>query len=135
MSDPAYGPTAVAQRFYDAIARSDADELFALLTDDFLGTVSVGMPHDVGGQHRGPQDMIAGVWGRIDALYDMSVEPVEYLSVDDDRIVVIGQYRGPARDGATAVDATFAHVITTRGERIAALHQITDTARWAIPCR
>ena len=45
-------PTAVAQRFYDAIARSDAEGLFALLTDDFVGTVSAGMPHGVGGEHR-----------------------------------------------------------------------------------
>ncbi len=128
-------PTAVAQRFYDAIARSDAEELFTLLTDDFVGTVSAGMPHDVGGQHRGPREMIASVWGRIDALYDMSVDPAEYLAVDDDRVVVIGRYRGPARDGATSVDAAFAHVITTRGGQITALHQITDTAQWRIPCR
>ena len=93
------------------------------------------MPHDVGGEHRGPLDMIGGVWGHIDTLYDVNVDPVEYLVVDDDRIVVIGRYRGPARDGETAVDAAFAHVITTRGTRMAALHQITDTARWRIPCR
>lgn len=128
-------PTAVAQRFYEALARSDADGLFALLTDDFVGTVSAGMPHGVGGEHRGSADMIAGVWGRIDSLYDVHVDPVEYLAVDDDRVVVIGRYRGSARDGDTAVDAAFAHVITTRAERMAALHQITDTARWCIPCR
>ena len=112
MSDP----TAVAHRFYDAIARSDGEGLFTLLTDDFVGTVSAGMPHDVGGEHRGPLDMIGGVWGHIDALYDVKVDPVEYLVVDDDRIVVIGRYRGSARDGETAVDAAFAHVITTRGD-------------------
>lgn len=128
-------PTAVAKRFYAAIARSDADDLFALLTDDFVGTVSAGMPLGVGGRHEGAQDMIAGVWGRIDALYDVNVDPTEYLVVDDDRIVVIGRYRGSARDGGTAVDAAFAHVITTRGERMAALHQISDTAQWRIPCR
>lgn len=38
------GPVIVAQRFYDAIARAAADDLFALLTDDFVGTVSAGMP-------------------------------------------------------------------------------------------
>jgi ketosteroid isomerase-like protein len=128
-------PTAVAQHFYDAIARSDAEGLFALLTDDFVGTVSTGMPHDVGGVHTGPQDMIAGVWGHIAALYDVTVDPGEYLVVDDEKVVVIGRYRGSARDGGTAVDAAFAHVITTRGKRMAALHQITDTARWRIPCR
>ena len=69
MSDP----TAVAKRFYDAIASSAADDLFALLTGDFVGTVSAGMPQDVGGRHEGAHDMIAGVWGHIDALYDMHV--------------------------------------------------------------
>ena len=135
MSVRTSNPTAVAQRFYDAIARSDAEGLFALLTDDFVGTVSAGMPHGVGGEHRGPADMIACVWGRIDSLYDVHVDPVEYLVVDDERVVVIGRYWGSARDGVTSVDAAFAHVITTRAERMAALHQITDTARWCIPCR
>ena len=128
-------PRDVAERFYDALAGADADTLFALLTDDFVSTVSAGMPHDVGGTHVGPADMIVGVWARIGALYDMHVEPAEYLAVDDNRVVVIGRYRGPARDGETVCDAAFAHVITTRNGRMAALHQITDTARWNIPCR
>jgi uncharacterized protein len=126
-------PTAVAQRLYAAFTRTDGRALFDLLTDDFVGTVSAGMPHEVGGDHRGPADMVAGVWGRIASLYDMHVEPAEYLPVDDERVVVLGRYWGHARDGASTVDATFAHVITTRGDRVAALQQITDTARWRIP--
>ena len=128
-------PDDVAERFYDALANADADTLFALLTDDFVGTVSAGMPHGVGGTHVGPADMIVGVWAHIGALYDMHVEPAEYLVVDDNRVVVIGRYRGPARDGDTVVDAAFAHVITTRNGRMAALQQITDTAQWNIPHR
>jgi ketosteroid isomerase-like protein len=135
VSESKSSPTAVAKRFYEALARSDAEALFALLTDDFDGMVSAGMPEDVGGRHRGAQDMIAGVWGCIDARYDVNVEPTEYLVVDDGRIVVLGRYVGSARDGATDVDAAFAHVITTRGERMAALHQITDTAQWRIRSR
>lgn len=123
----------VAQRFYEVLARADARGLFALLTDDFVGEVSAGMPHEVGGEHRGPADMIVNVWGRIDALYDMHVEPAEFLVVDDNRVVVTGRYRGSARDGDTDVDARFAHIITARGDQMAALQQITDTARWNIP--
>lgn len=125
-------PTAVAQRLYGAIADSDGQALFGLLTEDFVGTVSAGMPHGVGGEHRGADDMIIEVWGRIDSLYDVRVDPLDYLQVDDERVVVLGRYWGPARDGNSAVDAAFAHIITTRGDRIAALQQITDTARWSI---
>jgi 2-(1,2-epoxy-1,2-dihydrophenyl)acetyl-CoA isomerase len=125
-------PTSVAQRLYDAMAHADGDALFSLLTTDFVGTVSDGMPCGVGGEHHGPADMIVGVWGRIASVYDMHVDPLEYLPVDDERVVVLGRYWGGARDGGSAVDAAFAHVITTRGERIAALRQITDTARWGI---
>src|SRR5262245_40530184 len=129
MSDP----TAIARRLYDAFARGDGQALFDLLTSDFVGTVSTGMPHGVGGDHRGPVDMITGVWGRIASIYDMHVDPLEFLPVDDSRVVVLGRYWGPARDGSCSVDAAFAHIITVRGDRVAALQQITDTARWGMP--
>ncbi len=125
-------PTAVAQGLYDVVARADIDALSALLTEDFVGTVSSGMPHGVGGEHHGATDMITGVWGQIATIYNMHVDPADYLEVDDQRVVVVGRYWSRARDGGSAVDATFAHIITTRGDRIAALQQITDTARWGI---
>ena len=125
-------PTAVAQRLYDAMAHADGEAIFALLTDDFVGTVSDGMPHGVGGEHHGAADMLTEVWGRIASVYNMHVDPRDFLRVDDERVVVLGRYWGPARDGRSAVDAAFAHIITTRGDRIAALQQITDTARWRI---
>lgn len=133
----------VAQSLYRALSESDGEALFDLLTDDFEGQVSAGMPHGAGGVHHGRVAMIADVWGRIDALYDVEVLPREYLPVaDGDRVVVLGTYRGSARDedaavdGAdttTRVDAAFAHVITVRNGRITALQQITDTVRWHIP--
>jgi uncharacterized protein len=125
-------PIAVAQRLYDAMAHADGNALFGLLTEDFVGTVSAGMPHGVGGEHHGGAKMITEVWARIASAYDVRVEPLDYLHVDDERVVVLLRYWGPARDGASAVDAAFAHIITTRGDRIAAMQQITDTARWGI---
>lgn len=120
---------AIARRLYDAMATSDATALVALLTDDFEGLVSTGMPHGVGGAHHG-RDAMLGVWGTIDGLYDIAVEPEEFLATLDDRVVVVGHYRGTSKSEDTAVDAAFAHVIDVRGDQIAALHQITDTHRW-----
>jgi uncharacterized protein len=62
----------------------------------------------------------------------MHVDPLDYLQVDNERVVVLGRYWGPARDGGSAVDAAFAHIIITRGDRIAALQQSTDTVRRTI---
>lgn len=127
----------VARRFYRALSRKDANALFALLADDFEGLVSAGMPHGVGGEHHGRVAMITDVWGRIDALYDVEVIPREYLALDtaDGRVVVLGTYRGTARERQARVDAAFAHVITVKNEQITALQQITDTVRWHIPTR
>ena len=123
---------AVAQRFYEALADADGNALFDLLTDEFVGTVSLGMPHGVGGEHHGRVAMISEVWGRIASVYDVDVAPREYLPVGD-RVIVLGTYRGSARDGGEAVDAAFAHVITVQNGQITALQQITDTVRWHIP--
>lgn len=130
-------PTAtdVAQSLYTALADHDVDALFALLTEDFEATVSAGMPRGVGGDHHGRVAMITGVWGRIAADYDIAVEPAEFLEVPDGdarRVVVLGTYRGRAHDGASAVDAAFAHVLTVENDRITALQQITDTVSWHI---
>jgi 2-(1,2-epoxy-1,2-dihydrophenyl)acetyl-CoA isomerase len=73
--------------------------------------------------------MITEVWAGSRPVYEMHVEPHDYLHVDDERVVVLGRYWDPARDGGSAVDAVFAHIITPRGGQIAALQQVTDTAR------
>ncbi|RJO74738.1 polyketide cyclase [Nocardia panacis] len=126
-------PTEIAAKLYDALARHDALATHDLLTDDFEGTVSAGMPLGVGGHHHGPTAMVKDVWGRVAAAYDIHVDPIEYLHVDHHRVVVTGRYWGTARSGHGDVDAAFAHIITTRDDRITALTQITDTRRWNTP--
>jgi 2-(1,2-epoxy-1,2-dihydrophenyl)acetyl-CoA isomerase len=132
---PMTDPTGVARRFYSAMADGDGQALFDVLADDFVADVSAGMPHGVGGEHHGAANTINEVWARIDTLYDVDVAPSEYLPVDDRRVVVLGTYRGAARDGGSTVDAAFAHVITVHGEKMTALRQITDTARWSLPAQ
>ncbi|OAN36200.1 nuclear transport factor 2 family protein [Mycolicibacterium iranicum] len=124
----------VARRFYRALSDGDGNALFDLLTEDFEGVVSAGMPRGVGGEHHGRVAMITEVWGRIDAAYDIEVVPREYLTTaEQDQVVVLGTYRGSARHADERVDAAFAHVITVKNGHITALQQITDTARWHIP--
>src|SRR5258708_5094243 len=70
-------PTAIAQRLYEAMAHADGQALFGLLTDDFVGTVSTGMPHGLGRAHPRPFDMIAGSGARI-----APAQPLEHRQLD-----------------------------------------------------
>jgi uncharacterized protein len=52
--------------------------------------------------------------------------------VDDSRVVVLGRYWARPATAARLSTRCFAHIITLRGDRVAALQQITDTASWGI---
>lgn len=121
---------AAAQRLYDAFAARDPKAILNALHEDFVGDVSAGMPLGVGGRHEGPEAMLRDVWARIFARYDMAVQADELLPSGEHRVTAVGRYRGSDRETGHEVDAAFAHVLTVRDDRIAALKQITDTARW-----
>lgn len=122
-----------ARRLYDGFAARDGQAIRDALHDDFRGEVAAGMPLGVGGSHEGRDAMLRDCWGPVFAAYDMHVEAEECLLCGDDRVVVLGRYRGPHRAEGWQVDAAFAHVLTIRDGRVAVLRQITDTARWREP--
>jgi ketosteroid isomerase-like protein len=124
-------PTAIAQRLYDAFAARDGEALLAAMTEDFVGTVSAGMPLGVGGRHQGRDAMLRDCWAQVFMAYDMNVEPDRYLVCAPDEVVVLGSYRGSERATSDPVDARFAHVLTLRDGLVASLEQITDTRSWA----
>lgn len=120
----------IAQSLYSALAAGDRELLDALLHPDFVGEIAEGMPFGIGGRHEGASAMRRNGWGAIARHFVARAEPERFLAVGEDRLLVTGRYRGEGKHGGTALDAPFAHVITFRDERIAALEQYTDTARW-----
>jgi uncharacterized protein len=122
--------TAAARRLYEAFASRDVEALRDALADDFVGQVSDGMPLGLGGEHRGREAMIRGVWAKVFATYEVNVDAERLYPSGDDHVVAVGHYRGTARASGQPIEASFAHVLTIRDGRIARLHQITDTARW-----
>jgi uncharacterized protein len=125
--------TAAAKRLYEAFAARDVVALRDALADDFVGRVSDGMPLGVGGEHRGPEAMIRGVWIKVLASYEIEVEAETFYTSGDDHVVAVGHYRGTVRATGQPIEASFAHVLTIRDGRIARLHQITDTGSWVPP--
>ncbi|GGM68341.1 hypothetical protein GCM10010106_12890 [Thermopolyspora flexuosa] len=120
----------VITAFYRALQEADVEALVRLLHPEFEGRVAPGMPYGVGGVHRGPEDMLVNVWGVIARHYRTAPYAESCVAGPDGTFVVTGRYRGTAVATGRPYEAEFAHVLRLRDDRIVALHQYTDTAKW-----
>jgi ketosteroid isomerase-like protein len=121
------------RRLYAAMAAHDGRGILATLHPEFVGEVTAGMPLDAGGEHHGPEAMLAEVWGPVFRHVDVRVEAQESYPTPDGAIV-LGRYRGTGRATGAPLDAVFAHVLEVRDGRVARLRQITDSAAWHRAC-
>ncbi len=110
--------------FYAAMHAMDVAGLVTVLDQGFVLRVSAGMPGGYGGSYKGADQALAKVWGPVHAAYGAMPYPDELIDTGPDRVVAVGEYRGPA------FSAAFAHIVRLRDGRLAELHQITDTGSW-----
>lgn len=123
MSDES-DPAGAVRTFYACLASHDGAALLKALHNDFVLTLSPGLPLPGEREFRGPESALANVWGRIPPDLGLRCEPERTLPVADEEFVVLGHYRG---DGW---EAPFAHILTTRDDQVASLRQLTDTRCW-----
>jgi ketosteroid isomerase-like protein len=112
-----------ARGLYDAFARNDLAALAAALHPDVVGEVTRGLPHDLGGVHRGPEAMLR-MWGRAGRRTPFRPVPDEITPLADGRLLAVGRYVGGGHEAA------FAHVLTFEGDLVVHIVQITDSAIW-----
>jgi 2-(1,2-epoxy-1,2-dihydrophenyl)acetyl-CoA isomerase len=125
------GKVSTAQKLYEALAAGDRDKLGQLLHPEFIGRAAQGLPLNMGGTHVGPDAMREKLWWRIGKHFTARAEPEDFQVVEDGRLMVVGTYRGSARRTGNPLEAVFIHVLSFAEDgRIAALHQLTDTAAW-----
>jgi 2-(1,2-epoxy-1,2-dihydrophenyl)acetyl-CoA isomerase len=120
----------LARALYAALAAGDRNQLEELLHPEFTGSIAEGMPFGIGGNHNSPAAMRRNGWGAIARYFEARAEPEHFLDLADGRMLVTGRYRGQGKQGGSALDAAFAHLITIDKGRIKSLEQYTDTARW-----
>jgi hypothetical protein len=108
---------------YEAFGRGEIDRIVELLRETEWHETQ-GMPY--GGIYTGAQAILENVIGPIGSdVQGFSARPDELLPAGDDRVLVLGRYRGAGSAGE--VDVPFAHLWTVRDGRLTTFVQYTDT--------
>jgi ketosteroid isomerase-like protein len=128
MSD-VVSPAAVVSRSYEAFARDDMDGVLADMDPDIEWHQAQGLPH--GGLYRGLDEVRRNIFDPLDRDWwaEFTVEPQEFIE-SADQVVVLGRYRGVAKETGKSLDVPFVHVWTLRDGLAIRFRQFLDTAGW-----
>ena len=122
-------PTEIATRSYRAFARDDLDAELADMHPEIEWHQAQGLPH--GGLYQGLDEVRRNVFDPLDRDWwqEFVVEPEEFLE-SGAQVVVLGRYRGVAKETGKALDVPFVHVWTFRDGLAVRFRQFLDTAGW-----
>ena len=122
-------PTEIATRSYEAFARDDLDAVLADMHPEIEWHQAQGLPH--GGLYQGLDEVRRNVFDPLDRDWwqEFVVEPEEFLE-SGAQVVVLGRYRGVAKETGKALDVPFVHVWTFRDGLAVRFRQFLDTAGW-----
>jgi ketosteroid isomerase-like protein len=120
---------------YTALADGDRGAVASLLHPDFEASFTEGLPAPIGGVHHGAAASIDDGWWAIGSAFAVRAEPSDWIDCAGDRLLVLGRYFGRSRDTGTIFEAAFGHLWTARGDRLSAITQLTDSARWCAAYR
>jgi ketosteroid isomerase-like protein len=119
----------IVKRSYDAFARGDMDGVLGDMDPDIEWHQAQGLPH--GGYYRGLDEVRRNIFDPLDAEWwdEFTAVPDEFLDAGE-HVVVLGRYRGKAKQTGRPLDVPFVHVWTLRDEKAVRFRQFLDTAGW-----
>ena len=119
----------IVERAYEAFARGDLDAVVVDMDESIEWQQAQGLPH--GGTYRGLAEVRANVFDPLDRDWwsEFWAVPDEFLEAGDE-VVVLGRYRGTAKQTAKQLDVPFVHIWSLREEKAWRFRQFLDTAGW-----
>jgi ketosteroid isomerase-like protein len=123
------GNLELVQRSYEAFARDDLDAVLADMHPEIEWHQAQGLPH--GGFYRGVDEVRRNIFDPLDEEWwdEFTAEPDEFLDAGSE-IVVLGRYRGVAKQTGKALDVPFVHVWSVEADKAVRFRQFLDTAGW-----
>jgi uncharacterized protein len=119
----------LVRRSYVAFERDDLDAVLADMHPDIEWHQAQGLPH--GGLYHGVDEVRRNIFDPLDEEWwsEFTATPEQFLDAGSE-IVVIGRYRGIAKETGKALDVPFVHVWTVENEKAVRFRQFLDTAGW-----
>ena len=119
----------IVQRSYDAFARKDLAGVMADMHPEIEWQQAQGLPH--GGTYHGLDEVRRNIFDPLDVQWwdEFSAQPDEFLDAGGE-VVVLGRYRGVAKETGKRLDVPFVHIWTLREEQAVRFRQFLDTAGW-----
>jgi uncharacterized protein len=119
-------PHETVKALYAAAGRGDFEAMMQLLDPDVEWITPQTLPWSRGDYHGRAQvgEYFASLG---EAADDVRVEPAELLSCGE-HVVALGDYSGRSRSTGRSFNARFAHVMTIREGKVAAMRGHEDTA-------
>ena len=120
---------AIVRRSYAAFARDDMDGVVGDMHPDIVWHQAQGLPH--GGVYHGLEEVRRNVFDPLDRDWwsEFTAEPDEFLDADGE-VVVLGRYRGVAKETGKKLDVPFVHVWSLEDGKAVKFRQFLDTAGW-----
>lgn len=119
----------IVKRSYEAFDRGDLDAVLADMDPQIEWHQAQGLPH--GGLYRGIDEVRRNIFDPLDESWwdGFTASPDEFLAAGD-QVVVVGRYRGTAKQTRKQLDVPFVHIWTIRDGRAMRFRQYLDTAGW-----
>ena len=119
----------LVKRSYVAFAEHDLDRVLADMHPEIEWQQAQGLPH--GGTYRGLPAVRANIFDPLDRDWwdGFTADPDEFLDAGD-QVVVLGRYRGRAKQTGKQLDVPFVHIWTVRDDKAIRFRQFLDTAGW-----
>ena len=119
------------QGLYEAFGRGDIPTVIAAMDDRIEWHATEGHPWSVGRPFVGPQEVVEGIFQRLEEFEGFEVRPTRFVA-DGDTVIMEGRYRAQShRATGRPLDAEAVHVWDLRNGKITRFHEYVDTRKLA----
>ena len=122
----------LVKRSYIAFEQDDLDAVLADMHPDIEWHQAQGLPH--GGLYHGVDEVRKNIFEPLDEAWwsEFSATPDEFLDAGSE-IVVVGRYRGVAKETGKRLDVPFVHIWTVEDGRAASSSTPRDESKRCVP--